>query len=657
MPVSSAHRGLTLWGVALLLVGAWGCGSKERPPDWVAAVESYTGTVTVAPKGQGPAKAVAKGQVLRVGDRLETASKSEAVLVLRNGGRITVKPDSVVLFRSRQPEKELSLALEQGSVLGTGSKVEGGELVITVGERKIRLSRTTSATVVVGEELEGAPKVLVTAGEAVVEGPGGKRTVVAGQEVVLIAQPDAAPPTPDAGVEPASKPTNYFLRSVGRGRVLIKRPGEDRFTPVRRGQWVEIPRGTLIKLLRRARAQLGPEKGKGSIIAGPGVMLVKEGGGTEAVRGEIVLSERGKPGTQGSAFEVDGVTITPRVTHEKVDVRIRRKARGATVMVVAGEAELKAKDKTVVAEAGQEVNVVGGTIGAPRMPPPAPFQVKHFGTLRVFTGEVRMPVTFRWKKGEAKSALVQVSRYPSMARALFADVIKRQTLTIPGVTRGSLHWQVTPIGEDGQPGEPEKGRLLLIKDTSHRVLKDYRPPRNTIHESFGNTTVFFQNRPPRFTFTWNPIEGAARYHLKVFREQNLQDPVVSEVTKKTKVTLRTGKLGEGTYLWYVVGRKPDDSLVRALKGRKLSVRFDNATPDVQIVYPRNGITVGEATIEAKGVTIPGSKVFIDGKEAELDKASRFSHPVSLKPGVNYIYFRVVAPKRGASIYLRRVTRK
>lgn len=650
-----------------LVCGCARCGSKGPPADWIARVESFAGQVT-ATTGAQPPKPVEQGLHLRIGDRLQTGPTGQAVLLLRSKRTLRVKPSSVVLFRAKDAAG-LSLALEQGSVTASSSKVQAAELMIAVGGKQIRLASGAEATVATGKDGEEA-RIGVTLGEATVEGPGGEtQTISTGQELVLAIgdrpkEPDTGPPpAPDAGVEPPVKA--YFLQAIGRGVVMVKAPGDKRFRRLRRGKWEEIPPGTIIRLLRGAKARFGKEKdASGSMLAGPGVLKVKEqpeagGSPLEHVQGDIVLSHSGPPGSKGSSFTIEGVTITPGVRYQDVDVRIRGKGNRKQVVVNAGQAELKGKgDNAVVLEAGQETTIHDGTIGQPRMPPQAPFQIRQMGTVRVFTSDPQLPVTFKWKLEDgADRALIQVSRVPSMASPMFSDIIKRKVLTIPEVRRGTLYWRVTPVDASGRPGEAKKGRLLLVQDTSYRVLKDYHPPRNTIHESFGNTTVFYQNQLPRFAFRWNPMEGAASYTLKIFREQNLQKPLVNTKTNRAQLKLGAGKLGEGTYIWYVVGRSRTDELVRALKGRKLTVRYDNATPDLQIVSPRNGITVGEATIETRGVTIPGSKVFVDNKEAELDRGFRFTHNVALKPGVNYIFFRVVAKRRGSSIYLRRVTRK
>ena len=654
--------------LAVALVFACACGSKDPPSNWIAKVASFAGTVKVTAQGTSAAKPVEKGQYLQVGDRLATGPRSRATLVLRNKGKLEVEPNSVVLFRSTAPDTKLNLLLEQGTVVGAGSDVQASELVIGVGKKTISLSGAAKATVAVaGQEV----KLLVSIGEAKVEGPGGESHTVEANKPLVIPldkplEPDAGPPEPDAGTEPPAAPETYYLQRT-QGKVEVKPPGAQRFQRVRGRKWIEVKPGTVIRLARRARAYFGPEKDreKGSLLAGPSVVRVKEPSADqpdasplEHVRGDVILSHRGPPGTVGSSLTIEGVTITPKVVHRTVDIHVKRAGGRHVVEVNHGVAVLKAKGKTLELEAGQSGTINRGRFAGPRIPPQSPFKIRNFGTVRVFTNDRQLPVTFLWKHEEgAKAALVRVSRLGSMARPLFADVIKRKVLTIPDARRGNLFWRVAPVGADGKLGEEQKGRLVLVRDTSYRVLKDLRAPHNTIYERDGNTTVFYQNRLPRFTFRWNAIEGASKYHLKIFRDPNITKPVVSVATNRRYQKLKPGKLGEGTYIWYVVGRDPGGQLVRALKGRKLTIRYDNATPDVQIVYPRNGISVATATIEAKGVAIPGSKLYINGEEVTLDSTSRFTHPVKLNAGVNFINFRVKAPRRGYSVYLRRVTRK
>jgi hypothetical protein len=213
------------------------------------------------------------------------------------------------------------------------------------------------------------------------------------------------------------------------------------------------------------------------------------------------------------------------------------------------------------------------------------------------------------------------------------------------------------LDKDGKPGEAITGRLSLVRDTSYRVLKNRRPPRNIIHESFGDTVVFYQNSLPHFEFRWRSVPKATSYVMKLFRAQNLTKPYRTATVRRPSVRFKSGTLGEGRYLWYVAARGRGSERLETSQSRRLRIRYDNATPDLQIVHPRNRLTVSAASVEARGVTIPGSTVSINGKAAELDETFRFRHQVALKPGLNYIVFRVTDKRRGPSLYLREVIRR
>jgi hypothetical protein len=656
-----------LYGFLALL--AAGCGSRA-PKDWVAQVVSLSGEVRLV-DNSGAVAPAANGRYLRVGSRLTTGPTGEAMLALRNGGALKVRPSSIVEFRSALPEKEINVRVEHGTVVGTGSQVEANELVIGVGQRRVRLASAAEATVSASATNS---KVHVSFGEATVEGPSGrKETVIAGKAMELTGR--ANPPRPDAGptTTPAGPTTLqapeviFYLQTTGKGRVLIRRPTDGRFVPVRVGETVKIVPGTRLRLLPRARVLVGPEKGSGTAVAGPAQFVVHQGAdrtadGKPTVRlentgGEIALSEQGQAGKTGSSFEVDGVKISTRITHRRLDVHVRRRQGHSLLSVGAGEAKLTPRHGSQLrVEAGQEATLSKGRATGTQTTTTGVIEARSGGTMRVFVSGASVPVTFRWPAAEgAKGTLVEVSRAPSMATPIFSDVIQRRQLTLP-VGKGSLYWQVRPVS-DGKPGAKTQGHLLLLDDTSHRSLKDRQAPKNTIHESFGNTTVYYQNLLPRFTFRWDSMGEGAAYQVKVFREQNVTQPIVTVNTKATTVTLAAGKLGEGVYLWYVAGRATDGTLIRASKSRRLQIRYDNATPDLQIVYPPSGATVSTDSIEAKGICIPGSKVSINGAKVELDETARFSQRVPLKAGVNHIIFLVVDPRRGSSYYLRQVIRR
>lgn len=665
---SSRSGGVFLRTLPSLMVGIMSlAGCKKTPADWVALVESVVGVVRLAQAQHDPLITAEKGNYIRIGGKLETGPASEALLPLRNGGKLTVKENSVVLFGSNAPEHNLSLLLEQGSVIGTGSSIEAAEFVIGVGQRKIRLLADGVATIIAGSE----PKLIVNFGQATIEEVNGKvQTLIAGTELVLTTQ-QPEPPKLDGRVPPTIEAPEaaFYVQSTGPGKVLVKQLDDHTFLPLRFGEVIKIVTGTQLKLLSRAQIKLGEKAGNGWTVAGPAHFIVRDSPPIisgenpvlrlEPVSGELRFSEEGIPGKIGSTIEIDGVKLIPKIVYRRLNIKLRREQGRSVVDVDAGEANLTSKERTLQLEAGQVAVLSRGKIVGPQMPQPAPMEIKSGGTVRVFSNDANLPVSFRWNPSEGfERNLFEISRSPGMRNPLFSDAIKRRIVTVPKTGRGTLYWHTLPVDATGNVTDKAiTGKVVFLKDTSFRELKDRQPTKNTIHESYGNTTVYYQNMLPRFTFHWDPMNKATVYHIKVFREQTLTKPLFEQQLKATTITLAPGKLGEGSYIWYVAARDKDGSLVKTTQSRKLLIRYDNATPDLQIVYPPNGLTVSEETIEVKGVTIPGSQVSINGAYATLDETSRFSHLVKLKTGLNNVVFLVRDPKRGSSFYLRQVTRK
>ena len=659
----------------LVAVGALGaCGSKKGPPgNWLARVDVIQGTVTIVGSGGGGSHVAAKGAYLAVGATLVTGADGRTTLSLRNGGRLDVKPNTTLRLLSKRPASEVDLKLLAGSVESMAPSVEAAGLVINIGGRRIRLEKAAKATVSLPEGSVKNASVLVSFGKASVENAGGGETeVIAGQTLNLKldapkkkVELDAGVAEPDQAVVTAA-PLTFYLKNAGRGRVYVRQPGERRFHLVRRRKTVKIRPDTELKLLRGAKVVVGAEKGKGGMtLRGPAHLVVRQAATpgpdgkpivrVESTAGDLIVHAKGRPGKRGSKLSVEGVKIATHVTWRRLDVKVHRSKGRASVIVTNGAALLTdAHGKVTRLEAGQRAAITKGKVGHRVQTPAGRLQIRRPGFLRVFTSSRRAPLTLRWPAGQG-DVLVEMSRSSKFKHPFFADVLKRHVLTLPNMPRGTFYWRVRPV-KGGAPSAPgTKGRIVLLVDTSHRVLRS-RPPKNTIDERDGDTRVYYQNALPRFTFRWRAVSGASRYQLKIFREGNLARPIVRKDTRKVFLKIRRS-LSEGHYLWYVTARSRKGKVVRGTKSRRLTLRYDNRTPNVQIVYPRNGLVLRKASIDVRGVTTRGSKIYVNGVAAELDESYRFHHTVSLKRGENRIRFRVEDKRNGSSVYLRYVTRR
>ena len=90
------------------------------------------------------------------------------------------------------------------------------------------------------------------------------------------------------------------------------------------------------------------------MVRGPAnviVRVVKRGEGeTPGLRldtpDNLSLSATGPPGKRGSRIRVQGVTLSPRITYRRLEVRIRRDSSGARVTVANGEVLLRDNEHT-----------------------------------------------------------------------------------------------------------------------------------------------------------------------------------------------------------------------------------------------------------------------------------------------------------------------
>lgn len=679
---------------------------QPRPDDWVAEVAATSGQVSIAEQTQSALLAATVGKLIRVGGRVETGEASRATLALRSGGRVRVDPLAVVEFQPQTSAgHQVTLELAQGQLQGTAAAVEAATLVIRVGGREVVLSQAAQATLSAASGSAPA-RLEVVFGEALVQqAEGGNAHVVAGGTleftVPVVGRPaptpipvaagraaagaapvDGGPGGPDAaGAGPLStqdeddalEPGAFVVRRVGGGAVQLRLAERLPFATLRGTGLRAVTVGSALRLADQARVLLGRRQGPQTLVTGPGLFVVRRdpsprgpGIRLEGLTGDWTLSAAtaiGGAAQQGKtlATVVQGVTVTPRAGFRGSSaIAVQQREQDADLRVLHGEAGLTAKDGALrTLEAGEFTVLAAGTIGPTQLPAPVALRIGEGGQTRVFVAGPTLPVTLSWRAAAGERSVVEVSRSSSFQRPLFADALRRQQLTLRlerGARETTYFWRVRPFSNTGRLGPPITGRLTLVPDTSHRALENLRPPRNLIREDYGNTTVFYQNSLPRFVFTWAPIAGAKSYAVKVVRENDVGSTLVNESTTSTALELAPGRLTEGTYLWYVVGRA-GETLVRTSEHRRLRVAYDNATPDLQIIYPPNGAVVTTSTLEVRGVTMPGSTVQVNGATLQLDDSSRFQHPLTLVPGNNEIVFRVSDKRRGSSLYVRTVVRR
>ncbi len=147
---------------------------------------------------------------------------------------------------------------------------------------------------------------------------------------------------------------------------------------------------------------------------------------------------------------------------------------------------------------------------------------------------------------------------------------------------------------------------------------------------------YYRDLPPKIRFSWAAGKYEETYHFVLSRDPGYGDVVEDEYV--TGKDFSHGNLKEGEYYWRVSrlsgwaeGGFSETRMVRVVK--------DQAPPMLRVQLP--GGVVQRARVTLKGVTEPGSRVFVQGERVTIDSAGAFEHGVPLKRGTNVIVVEAV----------------
>lgn len=161
------------------------------------------------------------------------------------------------------------------------------------------------------------------------------------------------------------------------------------------------------------------------------------------------------------------------------------------------------------------------------------------------------------------------------------------------------------------------------------------PPPPTSSSPDDGFAYYYRDLPPKIRFSWAGVYEET-YHFVLSRDPGFEDIVEDEYV--TGNDFSHGNLKEGDYYWrlsrltgWAEGGFSEARMIRVVK--------DDAPPVLRVQLP--GGVVGQARVTLKGVTEPGSRVFIQGVRVKIDGAGTFEQGVTLKRGTNVIVIEAV----------------
>ena len=179
-------------------------------------------------------------------------------------------------------------------------------------------------------------------------------------------------------------------------------------------------------------------------------------------------------------------------------------------------------------------------------------------------------------------------------------------------------------GADGKLNDKEvlPGVPLLVSPRDQRVF------------------VLDAQSPESIALSWDPIPGAAGYHLMISDRALFTEPLYDDRREGTQAVI--GEVAEGSYHWRVAaigsnGIEGPFSAPRRFRvsGQKILDRTDKQPPQLEI---SEFVSFGPMVV-VNGRTEPGATLWVEGEKVDVFESGQFSTVVRLRrEGVNEVRF-------------------
>jgi hypothetical protein len=555
----------------------------------------------------------------------------------------------------------LTLELEEGTVVSDARSGGGHVQVIT---------RYGAASILHGSEVEFALSAQggsmdVAFGEIrLVAADGGTSSVVAGQELAFELgggkrRPGGDAGSPDgavavggedggAGAEAAEARALAWKFAAPPGAAKVRAPGSKRFSTAS-SEPAEVGSGTQFEVKPNGSARLAGE-GVDFELEGKSRGAVGEAKRDGALSKFALTLADGEgllhlPGDAERELTLTGRKRTVRLhAKEESTVRIRQGARGIEVDVLAGQVEVSgAAGEGQLLTPGQHADVASSGVKIASAAKPV-VVVPHSRRVRIFATKLG-PVGLAVPSADPPPR-VEVARDAKFEEPILSGRVHDDVVAIDPPQRGDVYWRAL----DAAGTVLARGHARFDRD---RARGDLDNPKAEVAETGLKASVFFQSAPPAISFSFAAREGAKSYRVRVYRASDLNNPVAEKLVQDTRCSFEAGKLPEGDYLWHAAPMDANGIELAGGRMNKLEIVYDNSHTTLAIAQPRLGETPSGAITPVRGVAPLGSKLYVNGKLAELDPKGRFSLDVRRADAV---VFRLVAENGAESWWVRPLRR-
>ena len=641
--------GMALVGAALLTAA---CRNRP-PPD--ALVTARDGEASIRKGGEGAALDAAVGTGLYETDTVSTGADGHATLSFAGGNTLTLAPSTTVVIR-----RGGATGTTLGAVVLAGSAraaSPGATTSLVVGS-PFGMTELGGRELVVDVDLSRGLSVLV--GEVTVVRDGASTTVGAGNALSIegLVVPVAATGNLEiAGLTTTLKPQQATL-IASRGVQVQAGAATDWVAAEPRQQ---LDPGAGVRTRKAKGTQVRFEDGSSVALSPNAELRFEQAQGSEnqqkaryvvsAGAADLHLTRR--EGVEAThEVTVAGLGVEVRPGDREADVELRSLPAGAyEVGVRFGRVRLS--DGTEL-EAGTAITVKDGKAASDTRPVAGADVELRAGTTSVvyYQGSVP-PVAFDWRAETTDKAVassqITVATDKAYKDVLFSETVRKAGFVYDGFKPGRYFWRV-------KGGDSVREGSLLIQRGGENDCANCRRT-NVIQDTGEKTVVYFQQALPAITFQWNAVPGAAQYRVKIFADGAFERPHLEATTETTSLAFQAGALEDGKYFWLV---SAVDAAGKAIGGtgrtNGLEIAYDNVINDLVIRSPKNGQRISGDRVTTMGELALGARLFINGKQADLDAKGRFKVAVALPHGERNIVYRTQAADGVQRFYLRELRR-
>ncbi len=675
-----------LCSLALASLGCPGGGDGGKdaaaPPPW-ARLTLREGQVEVREAADRPWRPAVNGMALAAEAALRTGPESRARVELRDGRKLSLQAGSQLDLGG-----EDALRLAQGEVLvdsaeqGGGFRVSFGEAreVVRLHPGQVRLRRVEGGDLVVQAEKGSGPGFKLSFGDdsgVVVSRDGSARLSAGGDGPQLRMLMGEATLVRGGQTTALGEGASFKLR-MGEGEVVRR---EALATRARGGSGLRLrlPGEADYRLMAKAGPALEPgtalrsagpfsldDGAGGKVELAPGSAVVfggayREGGlragslKLESGQARVRL-ERGSSADAVQIVDAGVAQVTARARGGRADVNVVVKSDGALIEVRAGQAEVRAGTETVELGSGESLSVdAQGRAGKPaREPMPRIVALEGLHT-RVFYDRWIPKVAFALGRAEdGAQATLEVGPRPDLSRPWSREQVSGGYLA-QRARAGRSYFRV--LRDAGGQAGPEAGPVGSLELSPDPVAKGGGGNvTNVVPDTGVQTRVLFQGKVPALNFQWEAVAGAAAYRVRVYTEEDLENPQIDERTAEPRLVLAPGRLREGTYFWYQAALDAGGKQLKASQMNRLALAFDNAATLMRIDAPRPGDRPEGGRIEVRGRAPVGAAVSVNGVEIVVSDDGRFEQVLSNVPAGSLLLFQLKRPGQGPVYYTRHLGR-